>query len=132
MEHTAHKASKTINLILGILVIILVFLVVSLISSYKQANIGKIIHSHVTALKNNETAGGAAVNISTVQSWMTFDYINRLFGLPPDYLKATLSISDPIYPHLSLLRYSHLRGTSVMQEVAAVKEAIQAYLAPTK
>jgi hypothetical protein len=132
MEHTAHKTSKTINLILGILVIILVFLVVSLISSYRQSNIGRIIHSHVTALKNNETSAGRAVNVSAVQSWMTFDYINRLFGLPPDYLKATLAISDPVYPHLTLLHYSHLQGTSMVQGVAAVKEAIEAYLAPTK
>ncbi len=37
-----------------------------------------------------------------ISNWMTFNYINKVFNLPPDYLKTQLSITDSRYPRLSI------------------------------
>ena len=33
-------------------------------------------------------------DVNRIQNWMTFDYINKVFKLPSDYLKNNLNISD--------------------------------------
>lgn len=37
-----------------------------------------------------------------IESWMTFDFLNKAFGLPPEYLKNQLDISDKKYPDLTI------------------------------
>lgn len=67
-------------------------------------------------------------DIGVVRPWMTFDYVNKLFGVPPDYLKARLTISDARYPRLSLsgyAKYEHLDSTVLVDQVAS---ALRDYL----
>jgi hypothetical protein len=40
--------------------------------------------------------------VEDIRSWMTFDYINRSFGLPPDYFKNNLNIEDNHYPRVTI------------------------------
>ena len=44
--------------------------------------------------------------IEKIQAWMTFDYINTVFKLPPNYLKNQLGIQDTRYPYLVIDRYA--------------------------
>ncbi|HEU0051172.1 MAG TPA: hypothetical protein VFQ60_03910 [Patescibacteria group bacterium] len=60
-----------------------------------------------------------------IQDWMTFDYLNHVFSLPPAYLKSALSIHDARYPNLSSRQYArraHLDSAAFLQQV---KTAIQ-------
>ncbi len=60
--------------------------------------------AHISSLRKN---GPLPVSdASYIQDWMTFDYINSIFALPSDYLKNSLAIQDPQYPHTSIVRYA--------------------------
>lgn len=59
-----------------------------------------------------------------IQGWMTFRYINLVFNLPPDYLKASLKISDPSYPSLTLNSWAKKSRISPQQLTQAVIKAI--------
>lgn len=37
-----------------------------------------------------------------IRDWMTFSYINRVFGLPNEYLQSKLIITDKKYPNVSI------------------------------
>ena len=78
------------------------------------------IHAHGPA-----TADDAAL----IQAWMTFDYVNHLFGLPPRYLQAGLSITDARYPHLTISRYAKDSGTSSAAFLTEVQDSARAFFA---
>jgi len=67
-------------------------------------------------------------DIGNIRPWMTFDYVNRLFNLPPEYLKTRLSLSDSRYPRLSLsscARKNNLDGNAF---ITSVQNAVRDYL----
>ena len=71
-------------------------------------------------------------DLSAIQYWMTFDYLNKIFNLPSDYLQSTLNISDNRYPFLTLAHYSReerLNSAILLKEVQA---AISHYLTTPK
>lgn len=64
----------------------------------------------------------------TITSWMPFSYINKVFDLPPEYLKNALEITDPRYPVLTIRKYAqdnHLDNTQLLK---TTKQAIKNYL----
>jgi hypothetical protein len=67
---------------------------------------------------------------SSTQSWMTFDYINRIFGLPPQYLVTTLTITDSRYPRLTVAQYAASSGIEQSIALKQVIGAIHAYFTP--
>jgi hypothetical protein len=64
--------------------------------------------------------------ISEVSAWMTFEYLNRVFKLPPDTLKSALGITDPRYPRLSIHRWAVASGQDEALALERVKQAIRA------
>lgn len=81
------------------------------------------------ALKNHEHV--TANDASAIREWMTFDYINKLFGLPPAYLKDQLSISSPSYPKLTLGAYAKGTHANASSTLAGVQDAVRQYLIST-
>ncbi len=67
-----------------------------------------------------------------LRPWMTFDYVNRIFGLPPDFLKTAFSIEDPSYPKLTLSGYAAERGFDEKEFLAAVQAAVAHKLSPSE
>lgn len=66
-----------------------------------------------------------------IRSWMTFDYIDRLFSLPPDYLKAQLDISaSSSYPRITIAAYAKKQNLNVTALTGRVEDAVQAYVPP--
>jgi hypothetical protein len=96
------------------LVVVLVVLGIFFVQEYNNARKAQIldqIHRGVPL-----TAG----EVTIIRPWMTFDYINRIFKLPPNYLKTNLSITDPSYPRATLssdAAYSHTDATLLMNQV---------------
>lgn len=84
------------------------------------------IPSLLTKKNQNQLLG--LKDLKTVKLWMTFDYVNRAFNLPADYLKTSLAIKDPHYPVLTIKRYARLEKTGATSTLDLVQTAIGAYL----
>lgn len=71
----------------------------------------------------------SASNASSTQSWMTFDYLNHVFSLPPTYFQMALSITDSRYPRLTIQEYAEDAGLSQAATLAKVQDSISSYSA---
>ena len=109
--------------------ILLVGLVVLLFREYQRIqNLDYILAqktSKLSLLRALHAKKGPATqeDIASVQTWMTFDYINHLFALPSTYLQTKLSLSDVHYPHMTLSQYArehHLIKTTLLTQVRTV------------
>ena len=65
---------------------------------------------------------------AAIATWMTFDYLNMVFKLPPDYFKSSLTITDARYPRMTIMRLATDRQTNTAIILTAVKAAVQAFL----
>jgi len=61
---------------------------------------------------------------------MTFDYLNHVFNLPPDYFKTALVIKDSHYPRLTITRYARKNKLDPAIFLKQVQTATQAALTP--
>ncbi len=67
-----------------------------------------------------------------VQPWMTFDYVNNVFGLPPPYLKDAFDIRDADYPNISIAHHARSIGANPADLANEVNAAVRrALTAPT-
>ena len=113
---------------LGIILAVLLFLLVRQYQTLRREAIISARESWLmSALKKHPylTANYA----SAIRSWMTFDYLNKLFNLPPQYLKTQLAIPDPAYPTLTISKFAkdiHETPSSTLQ---ATQDAVRQYLA---
>ena len=62
-----------------------------------------------------------------IQSWMTFDYVNVIFKLPPAYLRTELHITDPRYPNIQISHYAARNRLNTAQFVGEIETAIHNY-----
>lgn len=63
-----------------------------------------------------------------IQRWMTFDYVNHLFALPPEYTQIQLGITDTRYPRLTLSEYASDAKLSQTEFLNNVQDAVRTYL----
>lgn len=70
-----------------------------------------------------------AATPAAVEDWMTFDYLNEVFQLPPIYLENTLNIDDPQYPNISLRNYAESHDLDLGIFLTSVESAIKAHTA---
>jgi len=59
-----------------------------------------------------------------IRGWMTFRYVNLVFGLPPQYLQGALNIKDAHYPNLSLDALAKQQNVSSAQILAKTSAAV--------
>lgn len=78
------------------------------------------------SIKNHENFNNKH-NINEVGVWMTFDYINFIFKLPPDYLKNYLSINDARYPNIKVGHYIRENNLNPAVFIQDIKQAIMIY-----
>lgn len=62
-----------------------------------------------------------------LRPWMTFEYINRIFSLPPDLLSHSLSIADARYPKLTVAAYARMSGFSADAVITRIAVTIEAW-----
>ncbi len=130
-HHSNKRPGRYLEYAMIALAIALAALIVIFVLNYRtirHAAVTSARQSWLTAFLHNHGPLGAA-DISYVHSWMTFDYVNRLFALPPDYLKTKLAITDARYPQLTVSSYashSHLNLATIMSNL---DDAIRAYFA---
>ncbi len=66
---------------------------------------------------------------SLIQSWMTYDYVGHLYGLPPDYLKTTLHILDGRYPAVTIGESAKAQHLDAPTMLGQVRQSISQYIA---
>lgn len=84
-------------------------------------------------LKNNDKfhtrqARIVLIDVSKIQNWMTFDYINRSFSLPQDYLKNEFNITDIKYPRITLTKEALNKKENIDIFSAEIKNVVQKYI----
>jgi hypothetical protein len=121
------------KVILVILIIILACLSFLLWKQYQR--VVHVDYVNAQRLKISEiihTRPLTATDITRIEPWMTFDYINQAWKIPADYLKSTLNITDARYPRISLARLARETHTDINVFMDQVKSAVQTYfLTPT-
>lgn len=66
---------------------------------------------------------------SFIEGWMTFGYINQVFGLPPAFLQHQLGIADSKYPNVQIARYAKSNGVEVNTFLVRVRQVVGEYKA---
>ena len=94
---------KNIDIALSLLILILLILSFSILRDYKYIRDNNLNHKIHFNKNLNQTL--SANDSSQIQPWLTFDYINKIFNLPSDYLKTNLNIKDSKYPKISIKKY---------------------------
>ena len=64
-----------------------------------------------------------------IEDWMTFRYVNRVFNLPPDYLRENLSISSQYYPNIVIGTYALSHQLDSREFLSQIQQAVTDYSA---
>ena len=114
--------TKKIALILIVIICILSWI-------YVIVNVRELKNNAYIPLKSYINYHRPPVLIEDISPWMTFDYINKMFNLPPEYLKQTLNINDKRYPVITISQYSRKEKIKTNLAITNVQDAVKSYLA---
>ena len=130
-ENRFKKYVQYLLIFLGIVFTALLFL---MIIEIRRLNHSEFVNAREMQVSNFLRSHGPLTvnNVDIVASWMTFDYINKLFALPPTYLETTLNISNSHYPQITLSGYAHSKGISQAFLMGKVESALHNYLTQPK
>jgi hypothetical protein len=114
-------------ILLGIVFAVLLFFLVremrrlnhSEIISVREIQVSHFLKSHGPLTTND---------IGIIAPWMTFDYINTLFAMPPTYFETTFNISNSRYPQISLSGYARSKKVSSAFLMGKVESALRDYM----
>lgn len=99
------KISIDILLIAGV-ILLLATVTFFLLQNIKSARQDGIFADRASIteqlLKKKQIKTTSVKDIESIDSWMTFQYINLIFSLPDSYLKEKLAINDKKYPNIPI------------------------------
>jgi hypothetical protein len=131
MNTPTHKQIEMyLKITIAIAAVILVVLCILLVREYRHLRRLDYVAAHgslFSALRAHGPVG--ASDASSVATWMTFDYIDHLFALPPQYLQTQLAITDSRYPRLTIAEYAEDTHLGQSAFLTHVQDAIRAYFA---
>ena len=84
------------------------------------------LHGYIRGRVRRQTAV-QKITPDQIRGWMTFRYINIVFGLPPAYLQNSLSIKDTHYPSISLDALAKEQKFSSAETVAKTAAAVKSF-----
>lgn len=130
LEQRRDREIKYFGYAIATLAIVLVILVVFLANEYRTLRRKSILSAReawlIDALKNHNRL--IPTDASVVRSWMTFDYVNKLFGLPQTYLQEQLRITDKNYPRITIGKFGTEIHESAASTTALVQNAVQDHI----
>ncbi|MEI7688870.1 MAG: hypothetical protein WCI91_01655 [Candidatus Nomurabacteria bacterium] len=113
-------------IILTILIFLSIVFSILLISSIKKyRNQGELGIDY--RINGKPTYRHHKARLSDIRIWMTFDYLNVIFRLNPDYLKNVFNITDPQYPNIRIDKYIKKNKINTIQFQMKLEEAITNY-----
>jgi hypothetical protein len=110
-----------------VIIVVLVFIDVMLLT-YIAFNTYESKRSSFPPFRYHFQYHRRSISINDISSWMTFDYINKIFNLPSTYFKETYQIKDKKYPILTIKQYTTETKTNTTLFVINIQKTIQAYL----
>jgi len=72
------------------------------------------------------------MSVNNIMTWMTFDYINVIFKLGPNYLKNALMIDDNRYPNIRIDRYAKHHSINNQVFLRVIQQLITNYISNKK
>lgn len=133
---TTLKKHWVVIAVTGLLVVLIFegrYFIITVQSYYSQGELRPVYHhqrpteQQGTSTAKKETTTENAPSISSIQLWMTFDYINVVFNLPQNYLKDILGLSDSQYPNIRLDTYASRTNIDSQVLLKTVKQYIVVY-----
>jgi recombination DNA repair RAD52 pathway protein len=76
----------------------------------------------------NRRSPFTANDVQLIQGWMTFDYVNKIFGLPSNDLETSFDITDASYPRETLARYAERHHMNTAVFIDEVQNAVREFL----
>jgi hypothetical protein len=130
MAESNHHLSTYLRYVVVALAIVLVVLFGVLVHQYISLRRAQFVSAHELLVSTFLHKHGpvTASDVSFIRSWMTFDYVNKLFGLPPSYLEDQLSITDPRYPEMSIGSYANRNHVDVTTLLGEIDTAVKNFL----
>jgi hypothetical protein len=123
------KYLKNNKMIISVVVLVLlsIFSLVWFVGTvHRFARSGQLTADY-SIRKGHPTRINHSLNVNSVNTWMTFDYINVIFKLPKSYLQNTFNISDPRYPNIRIGNYTKQHKLNSSQFMDSLKQAITNY-----
>lgn len=128
-----NRTNTYIKIVLTLLAIILIVLLAAFLKEYGDLKKLEIVSPRDAFMNTvDHHSPFTARDTALIQGWMTFDYVNKIFGLPAGYLKTNLGISDVHYPRDVIFKYAEENGLSVSAMVAKVQNAVSQFLTNKK
>lgn len=127
---TRNRMHRYIKVILIVLGVVLALLCVFLVMNYFSLQRANIINARELSLSTFVQKHGplTANETGVLRSWMTFRYINKLFALPPDFLKNAFNITDAGYPNITVSHYIGSQRLITADFMTSLEAAIGNYL----
>ncbi len=123
-EHRRVIKDGLIVILSALFIASLVWFVTSFNESYKAGELQPEYHPRKELA---EQKAAPTVTIDTIKPWMTFNYLNVVFKLPPSYLKNALAVIDPHYPNVRIDSYAKEMHTDQAFFLQNVKKALTSY-----
>lgn len=122
-----HKLVIIVIVIIVALFFAIYYFIDSLKESYSEGDLRPLYYYH--RIDDHAVLQRAPTHLSVndIQPWMTFDYINVVFKIPPSYLKNILGISDTHYPNIRLDWYARSYGIEQSVLLRTVKQYVTTY-----
>ncbi len=79
------------------------------------------------AAPDTEQKAVKQVTVESIQSWMTFDYINVVYKLPTNYMKDILGINNAKYPNIRIDAYAKQSNIDTDLLVTTVRTYVKQY-----
>lgn len=123
---SSNGVNKKINLFAIALTIIalatLVLETVLIVHAFRILNgQGPFTHPYYKSIRQKN------ISVENIQGWMTFDFINKSFKLPPEYLKTKLNITDKKYPNISINHWAKENREDHLMVVGKIQKLILDY-----
>lgn len=64
-------------------------------------------------------------DVSAIRPWMTFEFLNRAFGLPDDYLRRMLSVMSDRYPKIPIGKEAKESGVQIDVYISNLQDAVK-------
>lgn len=119
-------------LLIGGVILLLATVTFFLLQNIKSARLDGVFADRASIteqlLKKKQIKATSVKDIESIDSWMTFQYINLIFSLPESYLQEQLAITDKKYPNIPIWKYTKKNQLDRMLFIKKVKDAVNRYV----
>jgi hypothetical protein len=120
MEGTPFSDKKIQIALFATIIIVIFFLVSTLGYSICFRPVAKFPNIPIGHWQRPTTA-------QDINGWMTFEYINFVFKLPPEYLKGTLALENVGYPWVTVWHVARVKKVNLTEFIRRTQEAVTEY-----